>query len=168
MSDFAHYDGPLYRIVFASRVGQVLDPVISPEARFHHSEQTALYASPLPASAAVAIDVYLRPDDPPRVIQPLHLTSDRLIDLRDPATCAAVGIDPAWPSVEWRAQRDAGQPATSWRASDAARAAGADGMIYHSRRDPSRWHMVLFDWGTAPQTRLTRTGPAETWTPPAT
>jgi hypothetical protein len=37
-------------------------------------------------------------------------------------------------------------PATSWIASDAARRAGADGMIYAARSDPTRWHVVLFRW----------------------
>ncbi|SMY05928.1 RES family NAD+ phosphorylase [Flavimaricola marinus] len=163
---FLRYDGPLYRIVFASRADQVLDGVISPEARFHHSGQPALYASPLPASAALAIDIYLQPEDPPRVLQQLHLVSERIVDLRDPDTCATLEIEPDWPSVIWRSQRDAGQPATSWRASDAARRANADGMIYASRRAPSRWHMVLFHWNTPEGAQLTTLGAPEPWAAP--
>lgn len=48
--------------------------------------------------------------------------------------------------MPWLPERSAGLPATSWRASDAVRAAGADGMIYTARSAPHRWHLVLFRW----------------------
>ncbi len=142
----------LYRIAFARYADAVLDGVVHPEGRFHHSGQPALYASPTQEGAAIAINIYLRPDDPPRVLIQLQLTGARLADLRDPDTCDTLGIDPAWPSVPWAEERAKGQPATSWKASDAVRASGTDGMIYASRRAPERWHVVLFAWnkpGTA-------------------
>lgn len=113
----------------------------------------------------MAIDIYLKPDDPDRVMIPLLLTDARLADLRDPATCAALGIDPTWPSVPWAAERAAGDPATSWRASDAVRQSGADGMIYASRRAPERWHVVLFSWNTPGEAQLRQDGPATPWVP---
>ncbi len=155
--------GTFYRIVFAEYAHSVLDGVIHPEGRFHHDGQPALYASPSPETAAVAIDIYLKPDDADRVIIPLRLTNARLADLRDPAVCDALGVDPLWASVPWADERAKGQPATSWRASDAVRQSGANGMIYASRREPSRWHVVLFSWNKPDAGQLRQDGPVAFW-----
>ena len=165
MAPMRNISGTFYRIAFAQYAGSVLDGVIHPEGRLHHDGQPALYASPTPETAAVAIDIYLKPDDPDRVMIPLLLTDARLADLRDPVTCRALGIDPTWPSVPWAAERAAGNPATSWRASDAVRAAGADGIIYASRRVPERWHIVLFSWNKTQGAQLRPDGPAVPWGP---
>lgn len=155
----------LYRIVFAKFADRVLDGVIHSEGRFHHNGQPAFYASPSPETAAIAIAIYLRPDDAPRVMVPLTLQNARMADLRDPATCDALDIDPGWPSVPWAEQRANGRPATSWQASDAVRASGADGMIYASRRVPTRWHVVLFFWNAKERAQLALDGKPVPWSP---
>jgi RES domain-containing protein len=155
----------LYRIVFAQHADAVLNGVIHHEGRFHHDGQAALYASPTPETAAIAIDIYLKPGDPDRLMVPLELSDAHVADLRDPATCAALAIDPIWPGVPWADERALGRCATSWRASDAARAAGADGMIYASRRAPKRWHVVLFDWNKPGRARLDSVSRGVRWMP---
>ncbi len=155
----------LYRIVFAQHADGVLDGVIHQEGRFHHDGQSALYASPSPQTAAIAIKAYLDEGDPPRVLVPLALRDASMVDLRDPDTCAALSIDPAWPSVLWSEERAAGQAATSWRASDAVRASGADGMIYASRTAPERWHVVLFSWNQSAGAALSVVGVPAPWAP---
>lgn len=159
------FSGPLYRIAFAKYAAAVLDGVIHPEGRFHHSGQPALYASPNPDTAAIAIDIYLRKGDAPRVMVPLTVTDARLADLRDRATCERLGVDPRWPSVPWADERANGRPATSWKASDAVRASGADGMIYASRRAPERWHLVLFRWNTTGRAQVSLAGEPTPWSP---
>ncbi len=159
------FSGPAFRIAFAQYADKVLDGVIHPEGRFHHSGQPAFYASPTPETAAIAIDIYLRADDPPRVIIPLQVSDARLADLRDPATCDQLDIDPRWPSVPWADERANGQPATSWKASDAVRASAADGMIYASRRAPERWHLVLFRWNAPGAGQLRVAASPTDWTP---
>jgi len=149
--------GRFYRIIFADNLGRVLDGVLSPEGRFHHDGERTTYMSPSPEAAAVAVNIYLKPDDPPRVIVPLQLTDAMVLDFRTPETEKQLGLKWRETAVPWAEQRAAGLPATSWRASDAARASGADGMIYPSRTLPSRWwHLVLFRWNTegAPTLRL--------------
>lgn len=146
----------------ASRADQALAPAISPEGRFHHDGQHALYVSPRPDWACHAIAPYVRPDDPPRVIVALHLADARLLDLRDPAHCAAFGIDPARAAVPWLPRRAKGLAAATWDVSDRARASGADGMIYTARSEPSRWHVVLFTWLKARLTGRTLPHPPET------
>lgn len=162
---FTTLNTKLYRIAFEKYADRVLDGVIHPEGRFHQDGEPALYASPTPEGAAIAIAVYLKLDDAPRVMIPMALNDARMVDLRDPVTCAALEIDPKWPSVPWADQRAAGQPATSWRASDAARASGADGMIYASRRAPARWHVVLFRWNAGEVAQLTLADAPSPWFP---
>ena len=72
-----------------------------------------------------------------------------MLDLRDGAQCAAWGADPALAAVPWLEQRALNARATTWGLSDFARQGGAQGMIYTARSCPSRWHLVLFDWGEA-------------------
>jgi RES domain-containing protein len=146
---FARPSGLFYRIVPASRSDQALAPAVSPEGRFHHNAEPALYVSSRPDWACHAIASYVRHDDPPRMIVELSLTAARFLDLRDPTHCATFGIDPALAAVPWLPERAKGRPASTWNVSDRARASGADGMIYTARTEPARWHAVLFFWPTA-------------------
>ena len=77
---------------------------------------------------------------------PLKVTATRILDLRQAATLADLGLSGQEPSAKWQEERAQGLPASSWRASDAARAAEANGMIYASRKAPELWHLVLFHW----------------------
>ena len=101
---------------------------------------------------------YLRPQDPPRVIAALTITAAQVVDLRQPETLRCLALTGAEPSVEWQPQRSQGMPATSWLASDVARATGVDGMVYTSRKDPSRWHLVLFHWNQPGRASVTPVG----------
>ena len=151
--------GRFFRIVPAARVDLILDGATAPEGRFHHDGQAALYLSPTPEAAGHAIAPYLGPYDPPRVVVPLRIRGARLADLRDPATCAALGLTGAEAAVPWLPERAAGLAATTWRASDAVRAAGYDGMIYTARSAPARWHVVLFRWNQPGAAQVGRDGP---------
>ncbi|NJM81328.1 MAG: hypothetical protein HC844_01540 [Tabrizicola sp.] len=55
--------GRFWRSVLEADVARVLDGVKSPEGRYHHDGQAALYMSTSPAFARLAIDRYLRPGD---------------------------------------------------------------------------------------------------------
>lgn len=138
--------GRFWRSIFAAEAGQVLRGARSIEGRYHHGGQPALYISPTPEHSRIAIEAYLRPGDPPRVIVPLDLANASLVDVRDAAVQRALGLTGAEAGTPWQPERSAELPATSWIASDAARACGADGMIYAARSDATRWHIVLFRW----------------------
>ncbi len=45
----------------------------------------------------------------------------------------------------WQDFVETGEPAPTWRYSDTARNAGAQGMLYASRSRPELSHLVLFD-----------------------
>ena len=154
-----------YRIVYEEFADQVLNGVISPEGRFHHSGQPALYLSPSVVSAGYAVISYVSDNDPPRVSVPLQLNNARLLDVRDPETCEALQICPKAADTLWRPQRAAGDPATTWQTSDAVRNSGANGMIYSSRRQPDRWHVVLFRWNDETGTALEIYGEPKPWLP---
>jgi RES domain-containing protein len=157
--------GRFYRILFAADQSRVLQGAILPEGRFHHSDQPALYMSPTPETAAIAVATYLRGDDPPRVITRLKVTNALILDLRRTDVLAHLGLTGAEPSVLWQPQRTQGLPATSWLASEAVRKAGADGMIYTSRKDPTRWHLVLFRWNSGAGAKVQEDGPAQPFQP---
>jgi RES domain-containing protein len=138
--------GRFWRTIFAADLERVVDGTRQPEGRYHHSGQDALYISPTPEYSRVAVDAYLREGDPPRLIVPLLLTEAKLIDIRLREVQLALGLNGTEANTLWQPERAAGRPATSWIASDAARSVGADGMIYSARSEPSRWHVVLFQW----------------------
>lgn len=145
---FKNVRGTFYRIVPMARAARILDPAVSPEGRFHHDSQPTLYVSPRPDWAEYAIKRYVRDDDPPRIIVELEIGEAKVLDLRDPEQCASWGADPSLAAIPWMPERAKGLVASTWRIADLARENGADGMIYTARSEPSRWHLVLFDWST--------------------
>jgi len=141
-SPLAPFRGLVWRILPADLRDEVLAPAAAPEGRFHHDGQRALYASLTAEGAGVAIARYVAADQTPRIIVPLRLGLTRVRDLR-------VGPDPARASVVWQEARAQGEPAPTWAYSDAARADGAEAMLYLSRSRPDLTHIVLFDWSAA-------------------
>lgn len=126
------FSGTAWRMIFAGQDART--PVRSPEGRFHHSGQSALYTSLSPEGTAVAIRRYVSPADPPRQVAALVLAPIRVADHRG---------NPAL-SLVWQDIRAAGKAAPTWAWSDAARAAGAEGLLYSSRSRPELTHLVLF------------------------
>jgi hypothetical protein len=115
--------------------GDPLRPAAAPEGRFHHSGQAALYCSLTIEGTVVAMQRYLRGDDPPRCVVPLAIKAARLADQRgNPAA-----------SVVWQDLCAAGAASPTWAFSDQARAAGAQGLLDTSRSRPELTHLVLFD-----------------------
>lgn len=150
--------GIFYRILFADRVAGALDPARHPQGRFHHSGEAAVYLSPSHEAAAVAIDSYYRNDDPPRIILPIRINAARIADLREVSGHRALGLEAHETTVNWREELAAGSRPASWTASDAARRAGAQGMLYRSRKAPEHYHLVVFDWNRPGGAQLTLAG----------
>ena len=155
-SGLAHYprsplSGRFYRIIYRQHRADLLNGVLSPEGRFHHDNQPALYMSSRPDWACHAVQRYVRPDDPERVICSIDVSNAAVLDLRNAEHCAAWSVDPALATVPWLNERARGDAATAWRVSDAVR---AQGMIYTARSEPTRWHVVLFNWSGPSGARL--------------
>ncbi|WP_458386712.1 RES domain-containing protein [Rhizobium pisi] len=69
-----------------------------------------------------------------------------MLDQHDQQAFERLGIDRNASNLSWRAALAAGKEPPSWRTADAARAAGADGIIDRSRSIPGGWHLNLFHW----------------------
>lgn len=139
--------GRFWRAIAVERVGQVLDPPGTDSAgRYHRPGEPALYITPQADWATIAIGRYMLADGITRVVVPLELDGADLFDQRDPAACEALGIDPEQSQVRWNDELAAGREPPSWQASDAARAAGAQGIIDVSRGIAGGWHACLFAW----------------------
>lgn len=127
------YCGLAWRIVWQGQ--DALAPVQNPEGRFHHAGQPAVYSSLTEEGCATAIARYLAPQDGPREIACLQIEAAQIHDLRD---------EPAARMV-WQDLRATGAASPTWAYSDAARAKGAQGLLYASRSQPHLTHLVLFD-----------------------
>jgi len=154
---FQRISGRFWRAIAEERVENVLDPPRTDNAgRYHRPGESALYITPEADWAVIAVGRYLLADGIPRVVVPLELDGADLVDQRNPDSCVALGIDPAQSQVRWNDELVAGREPPSWKASDAARASGAQGIIDVSRGIAGGWHACLFAWNVpgAPQVRL--------------
>lgn len=149
--------GRFWRAIPVERADQVLD-LSGPDSagRYHRPGQPALYITPEADWATIAIGRYLLADRIERVVVPLALDGAEVFDQRDPVACAALAVDPEQSQVRWNDELAKGREPPSWRASDAARAAGALGIIDVSRGILGGWHACLFAWNQpgAPQLRI--------------
>lgn len=158
-------DLPLWRVMPADAADHALDPAGSPEGRFHHDGQAALYASLTEDGPAASLTRYLLPDDPPRVILRLALSGARLFDAGSAAALADLGFVADAAVHRWDIDRERGVRPVTWALSDAVRARGYDGMIYPARLRPELANLVLFRWN-AGSVRLVRAAPPRPWHPP--
>lgn len=145
--------GTFWRLKETAQAAELLAAARNPEGRFHHGGQRAIYLSQTAEGTRVAMSYYARSGDPAQSEFQLTLTSARILDLNDTAQCARFQIDPAQARTRWQKERAAGQVASTWAISDAARTVGADGMLYPSSTRPDLTHLVLFRWNQtgAPQ-----------------
>ena len=147
--------GRFFRAIRPELVARVLDPPLPHHAgRYHAHGQPALYISPRAEWAAYAGTFNTRVDGAPRVVVALEVDTALVLDQHDAAACAAIGIDRERSNVSWRRYLDAGQRPPSWDNADAARAAGADGIIDRSRQIAGGWHLALFRWNGADGPRV--------------
>ena len=128
-----------------------------PPARFNRKGQDALYLSPDPDSARVAIGQDVKHGDPPRVLLTFQVDRCALFDLRraEAADIYALASQP------WRRLLAGGGRPPSWLAADRLRAEGYLGLIDPSRRRPGLWHIALFRWNEPGAPTIRRTGRPE-------
>jgi len=139
--------GAFFRSVLADRVQSALAPPTPESAgRYHRLGQATLYMSPTIEWATIAVSGYMREDNRPRVVVPLMVSEAYVLDQHDEDACRLLGIDRDLSNAPWRPALAQGQEPPSWKNSDAARGAGADGIIDRSRIIPGGWHANLFRW----------------------
>ena len=160
-------DGRFWRMLAVAWDDDLLGPARAREGRFHRNGQRAIYLSATPAGCATAIRRYLWPGDGDRAIYPLHVRSNRIVDLRDPVATEYFAIDTSDRAAEWQADRAAGRPAPTWAIADRVRALDLDGMLYASRSDPSLTHLTLLRWNAPGRAAVEPDGAALPWQPDA-
>jgi hypothetical protein len=139
--------GHFFRSVQSDRIEDVLTPPTKTSAgRYHRPGQATLYMSPKLEWAIIAVSSYIREDGRPRVVVPLLVSRAEVFDQHDKEACRILGIDRDLSNAPWRSALAAGQEPLSWRSADAARLAGADGIIDRSRQITDGWHLNLFRW----------------------
>ncbi len=167
MADTGHLtriDAIFYRMKFAKQAALILDAAHTPEGRSHYNGQRTLYLSASPEGTVIASRRYMAPGDPPRAIFPLHVLSDRIIDLRDRRATAHFGIDTTHRATEWQTYRTRGERAPTWNISDRIRDLGIHGMLYASRSDPTgTTHLTLFAWNGPAAAKVTPAGNPIPW-----
>ncbi|MFV0624136.1 RES domain-containing protein [Sphingomonas sp. ac-8] len=147
MTVLRRMEGLFYRSVPADRVAEVLAPPRPDSAgRYHRPGQATLYMSPSLEWATIAVSGYIREDGIVRVVVPLRVGMAQVLDQHDAAACRLLGSDREHSNIPWRRELAAGREPPSWRNADAARRAGADGIIDRSRMIPGGWHLNLFRW----------------------
>jgi hypothetical protein len=102
--------------------------------------------SPTIEWAQIAVSGYIREDNRARVVMPLMVSEAYVLDQHDEDACRLIGIDRELSNAPWRPALALGQEPPSWQNADAARAAGADGIIDRSQMIPGGWHLNLFRW----------------------
>ncbi|MCK0095289.1 RES domain-containing protein [Yoonia sp. F2084L] len=101
-------DGIYYRMKALTEAADILAPAHAPEGRSHREGQRALYLSASPEGCVVATARYTDDATPGRGIFPLRVTNARVVDLRDDAATAALGIDTRHRAIEWQSLRAKG------------------------------------------------------------
>lgn len=151
-------DTRVYRMLFKEWADALLAPARSPTGRSHYNGQTALYLSGTPEGCTIASRRYVKSDDPSRAIYPLHITADKIVDLRDKEATKYFGIDTTHRATDWLPYEAAGQRSPTWDISDRIRNLNLDGFLYASRSKPSLTHLTLFHWNTPSHAQLRADG----------
>lgn len=149
--------GRFFRAVRIDRLDDALDPPAERSAgRYHRPGQPALYVSPQARWAAIAVSRYMREDGVERAVLPLEIDAAMVLDQRDEEACRILGIDRDRSNNSWREALATDTEAGSWINADAARKAGADGIVDRSRLIPGGWHVTLFRWNSpsSPNVRI--------------
>jgi hypothetical protein len=149
--------GRFYRAMHPDAVARVLDlPVPASAGRYHRPGQPTLHVTREADWAMIAVQRYAATETAPRVVVPLRINAAAVVDQRDPAQCAALGICADDAAARWQQWLVRDEEPPSWRNADVARAAGADGIVDPSRGIVDGWHLALFRWNAlgGPQVRV--------------
>ena len=157
-----HIRGRFWQMLFTEWAAALLAPARSPEGRFHYNGQAALYLSETPKGCFIASKRYMTERDPDRAIYPLFVTSNKIIDLRDPAACAYYKIDTTHRAAQWQDIRATSARSPTWDLSDKVRKSGIDGILYASRTQPKLTHLTLFSWNSSDGTTVKPDGEPQT------
>lgn len=133
---------------------RAIDPRFSAQAiagsrmagRYSRPGQPTLYMSASVEGVETALIAHADARATALEIIELEVEATNIADLRSPDSLAAIGIDPADAAAPWQEVVAAGGTPRSWTVRDRLIAAGGNGLIDPSRKQPGLWHLVLFHW----------------------
>lgn len=142
---FCTVRGTFYRAVDPAFADHALSGSRS-AGRYSPPGSPALYLSASPEGVAAAMIAHRDGRSAQLSVLAFEVEAARIVDLRDHSELALLGIDPADAAADWQSDAATGRTPPSWKAREALRARGAQGLIDPSRRRPGLWHLTLFAW----------------------
>lgn len=146
-SGLARVRGTFHRAIDPAFRGSALAGSRS-AGRYSRTEEPTLYLSSSRDGVAAAMVAHADDRSPALEVVEVHVDADRIVDLRDAATLARLGVRLEDATAPWQPMVAAGGTPSSWRVRDALVASGSHGLIDPSRQTPGLWHLVLFAWNT--------------------
>lgn len=125
--------------------------------RYSRPQEPTLYLSSSRAGVDAAMIAHRKARSPKLETLELEVRASNIVDLRDDAALAALGVSRDDAVAPWQEAVAAGGTPSSWRVRDKLSVAGANGLIDPSRKRPGLWHLVLFRWNmedNAPTVRI--------------
>lgn len=138
----------VWRAVFEGEAHKLLNPASGRYGRWHYDHQPALYCSDTPDGCRVRIKSFAKETDASRVLLPINVTADRIVDLGCPTTRVALQTSLDDIHAFWKDSLTEGQISPTWALSDRLRALGAQGILSPSRSRPELTHVTLFTWNS--------------------
>ena len=135
--------GRYWRAVFEGYEDYLLKPARGRFGRWHYDDQSALYCSDAPDGCRVSINSFAKADDPERILYPLYVHADRIVDLRSLEARTAFETDLPCIHAFWNDYLARDETSPTWHLSDRMRDAGAQGILAPSRSRPDLTHLTL-------------------------
>lgn len=138
--------GIFHRAVDSSHRTGALDGSRQP-GRYSDDGQRTLYLSSSPEGVAAAMVTHGGAPGDLAVLR-FSVHAEGIVDLRDPVTLTAAGVDLQDAVAPWQDVVVAGGVPRSWVVRRRLEDLDAEGLIDPSRTQPGLWHLVLFRWNT--------------------
>ncbi|RJN32742.1 RES domain-containing protein [Nesterenkonia natronophila] len=147
--------GTFYRAVDPRHLGTALAGSRQP-GRYSPPGAPALYLSSSPEGVQTAMIAHGDARTPELNIIEVRVHAERVLDLRDEASCRAAGVRVDDAIAPWQQAAAEGGDPPPWSVRRHLEALGSYGVIDPSRRRPGLWHLALFRWNEAgtPQARV--------------
>jgi len=129
--------------------------------RYSGPSQRTLYLSSSPEGVEAAMTTRPPAHSTDLVMLSFRVAAEAIIDLRNPDTVEAAGIDLTDAIAPWSDIVRAGGEPASWRVRRRLESLGANGLIDPSRQRPGLWHLTLFRWNCPNGPSVGLEGPTE-------
>ncbi|QUS37430.1 RES family NAD+ phosphorylase [Falsirhodobacter algicola] len=142
---FSVVEGVFYRAVDPTYLGSSLSGSRRP-GRYSNADQPTLYLSSSPEGVEAAMKAHAHERVEHLQLIQVSVRARHVFDLRDERLCTLAGVSLNDATAPWQDLVAEGKRPSSWDVRDRLISLGAKGLIDPSRKAPSLWHLVLFEW----------------------